>query len=192
MNTKYKLIKIDYSYLLTSNEEIKEGDYYYEPTSEQPFSIAWKDFESKYYQSKIIARFGIPLTHVSVIDFSSLSKQECKTIGYIDIKKLAKESYPYKPTLTWENQTDGFKQGFLTAQRLMGFSVTDLSYYLEFVENNFYYSDAWYNRDTDEPAPRTEILQAFINSRNKVTEWNVEIEHSIINDDVKIIEINPT
>jgi hypothetical protein len=186
---KHTLKKLNNSYLLTSNEEIREGDYYYESTSEEPFTIAPFNLAPGNYRSKVIARLHIPLSYISVIDFSELSKADCKRIGFIDVKKLARKVYPYKPTLSCENHTEGFKQGFFAAQNLMGFSKENLTNFLSFVNDNYYQTDVWIDRDSGVGVPQHVILDNYLDSLNKVTEWSVEIEHSIINDNVKVTKI---
>lgn len=189
---KYTLRKIDNSYLLTSNEEIKENDYYYEPTSEEPFNIAWKNFDPNYYQFKVIAKTNFYYnSNLPSIDFSLLSELECKTIKYIDVNALAdRSSEVQEATYTPQNKVTymhGYTDGFRAAQKMMRFSKQDLADYLNYVEDNFYFTDSYYDRDTGKHTLRTEILEKYLNSLDKVKEWNVEVDFS--NESAKITKL---
>jgi hypothetical protein len=178
---KYTLRKLDNSYLITSNEEIREGDYYYEPTSDEPFSIAYFNLAQSNYRSKVIAKTNFyHNSDLPNIDFSALTKSECNTIKYINVEVLADRSSEIQEATYTSNHkvtyVHGYIDGFRKAQKLLGFSKEDLADYLAFVDNNYYQTDAWIDRDSGVGVPRHVILNNYLNSLNKVKEWGVKIE----------------
>ena len=83
-----KLIKLQDKFILVSDEEIKEGDWIIDTLSME--IVCWWDGNNfDKYDKKIIA--GIP--ELPSIDFSLLSEEDCKTIGFVDIEKLATRKY---------------------------------------------------------------------------------------------------
>lgn len=124
---KTKLIKLTDKFILVSDEKIKEGDWYWTPIKrsiEQCIRklLIIKDGENDKEQFKIIA--GIP--ELPSIDFSLLSEEDCKRIGWIDVEKLANntiESYygdknaeiGSRERSYWETQIIGFIEGFKAA-----------------------------------------------------------------------------
>ena len=100
---KTKLIKLKDKFILVSDEEIKESDLCLDINSNHIFEC-WKNrpndgiYEWKNNLSwvrlhknckEVIA--GIP--ELPSIDFSLLSEEDCKTIGFVDIEKLATRKY---------------------------------------------------------------------------------------------------
>jgi hypothetical protein len=125
----YTLHKLKEGFIITSNEDIKEGDLYYEPTSETNINVANKILKS-YYQNKIIAQ-------QNQIDFSSLSVEEQKKIGWFDIVQFGKQKAIdrlYNPdsleTRIVANEIiKAVKSGFEKAQELLSdrmFTVEDM------------------------------------------------------------------
>jgi hypothetical protein len=110
---KYILIKTDNSLILVSDEEIKEGEPFYDF---QLNVVAWK------------TNTGIThLTDKKVLSQSpKLSKEVADEIGWIDVEEMANEKYKYcnKDNLDKitedeiHNYKNGVKQGFQKAQEL--------------------------------------------------------------------------
>ena len=137
----FKLIMLP-NPIVVSDEEIKEGDWFL-PIS----GIGWKlnvpvqaDGKGGYNNNhckKIIA--GIP--ELPSIDFSGLTEEECKRIGWVDVEKLANDWYESlfndfervegKDKIIDLKRIDSitkFKKGFKTAESLneKKFSEDDL------------------------------------------------------------------
>ena len=133
---KTKLIKLQDKFILVSDEVIKEGDSIYSFKSKNVFkadSIEYmekhnmiEDFDKSFYinsnqSKKIIA--GIP--ELPSIDFSLLSEEDSKTIGWVDVEKLSYKLFPYMEGSCDGNDIDmnfgfrnGFIEGFKAAQSL--------------------------------------------------------------------------
>lgn len=111
--------------ILVSDEEINEGDNVLDNVYRiwtniescwlKPMKDAIKNQSIHYMpKGKIIA--GIP--ELPLIDFSALSKEDCKKIGWVDVEKLAND---YAIATKSPNRTAhkfGFIEGFKTAQSL--------------------------------------------------------------------------
>ena len=138
---KAKLIKLQDKFILVSDEEIKEGDFLLinnedvmQMKSSYDNDVSGEDIwvgdslngyaTYKDNCKKIIA--GIE--ELPSIDFSLLSEEDCKIIGFVDVERLAKEAIQSKtnkipiPTSYWMREVDMYErlwyEGFKTAQSL--------------------------------------------------------------------------
>lgn len=143
---KYQLIMLPQP-ILVSDEEIKENDFYY--SSQGILQSKKSYFEDsrglKTYHlthelwsfpcQKIIA--GIP--ELPSIDFSGLTEEEYKRIGWIDVLELSQKTYPQSTSILISDvikihnnkqnaRAIAFVRGFKTAQSLNDkkFSLEDL------------------------------------------------------------------
>jgi hypothetical protein len=172
---KTQLIKLQDKFILVSDEETKYPDYVW--NGEHILGIA-KVFKPS--GQKIIA--GIP--ELPSIDFSLLSEEDCKTIGYVDIEQLAcnyagnrklgaGHGYPSFEARLLER---GFLEGFKTAQSLSDkmFSLEDMHQALHLINNS---------PNIPIIGDAIEIINKINNQREKIIQslqqpkvWNVEVE----------------
>lgn len=120
--------------IVVSDEEIKDGDSLYYASTNVVFRNYMSETPRRKDDYKIIA--GIP--ELPTIDFSALSEEECKNIGWVDVKKLAyNHRRKYQDSFDGMNecimndaihQQKGFIEGFKAAQSLneKNFSEEDL------------------------------------------------------------------
>lgn len=85
MKSEYTLHKLPEGFILTSDEDIQIGDLYYLPRTnsiyeckEDPTEL---NLEKDFGIGKVIAQ-------QDQIDFSALTEEDCKQIGYFDVEKL--------------------------------------------------------------------------------------------------------
>lgn len=83
---EFNLIKLENKFILVSDEGINEGDRIIRLSNLEQ-SIANDEWDNDTHDDwrKIVA--GIP--DLPSIDFSSLSEEDCKKIGWVDVEKLA-------------------------------------------------------------------------------------------------------
>lgn len=173
----YTLYKLPERFILTSDEWITNdyvGLYY-----------------SKYYNS-IKESKGISIGHSSdvkiiaqqdQIDFSSLSEEEQKEIGYFDVNKLAEQN-GYPETSQFYDYKEGFIDGFKEAQELLSdrrFTLKDIHKAITMAKiaktpDGLIYMDVWISSGYEGAEPvcsEEKIVQSL--SQPKL--WNVEIQH---------------
>lgn len=112
--------------ILISDQEIKEGDWFYHPNKAFKSQIEQADeftFNASipiingfngYVCKKIIAGVSSLIS----IDFSLLSEEDCKKIGWIDVEKYKAThltSFIWEPAKEWKFH---YEEGFKTAQNL--------------------------------------------------------------------------
>lgn len=189
---KIKLIKLTDKFILVSDDYAKFGDYiHYNGEIEK---VIYTDFITQMYSiypgnrtpmcqhrdttlwDKVIA--GI--SELPQIDFSLLSEEDCKTIGWGDVEKLANntiESYYGDKTAEigsmarsyWETQIIGFIEGFKAAQSLnKEFSLEDMRKAILFGVNITVPISEFTNSEFN-------LVEKFIQSLQQ-TIWDVEIE----------------
>ena len=151
---KTKLIKLQDKFILVSDEEIKAGDKVLETyadssvriTEATPMSITINSEYAKGFQKKIISENP---------DFSLLSEEDCKTIGWVDVEKLAEKEMINTKASAWiynqlsespsednefcaEVATDFWIEGFKTAQSLNDkmFSLEDVVSILDDIQKD--------------------------------------------------------
>lgn len=129
-NMKYQLIMIPNQPILVSDEEIKEGEpgYSINNATYTHFSHLGSS-----YGRKIIA--GVK--DLPSVDFSALSEEECKKIGWVDVDKEWNKYY----TKYYDGDYISFADGFKTAQSLNEKNCTckPKIFYVEAIfENNSY------------------------------------------------------
>lgn len=171
---QYKLIKLQDKYILVSDEEITPADGSMVFWNNKILSNKISSFTGVDYSQckKIIA--GIP--GYPQIDFSTLSEEDCKKIGYVDdIKK----SVEYRNKLSNEGKSNweafigsiGFLEGFKIAQ-----SLNDKMFSTEDIKKIIH----WSTLDKDVRLTESEFLQSL--QEPKI--WNVEIEMEKVYEDV--------
>jgi hypothetical protein len=130
---KTQLIVLPEYNVIISDEKIKKGDWYYT----EPFcNLSIRKCEDDRYDfthcKKIIS--GTP--ELSSINYSALSEDDCKKIGYVDIYKIAEEKLKSHPDFKTEGFSDyqngrlnGIVEGFELFQ-----SLNDKKFSLEDIE----------------------------------------------------------
>lgn len=180
---KTQLIKLqDNKFILVNDEEIKSKDIIILHDGRiEKCSNAFYDRNSIWFRGgklettpknckKIIA--GID--NLPSLDFSLLSEDDCKTIGWVDIEKLAGEFNTHHKldfgyaTSVWYFGVDAFKEGFKTAQ-----SINDKRFNLE--DMNAAIAFGFGICRTENRAPFNKEIISFIQSLQQ-TVWSVEVE----------------
>lgn len=176
MNTQ--LIMLPEQPILVSDEEIKVDDYIYWNKK------VTKAINTTYSKStkKIIAGIeGLPS-----IDFSGLSEEVCKRIGWVDVFKMSKNKYPYSKRLHKVDREDdemykdllreGFEVGFKTAQSLNDkkFSLEDIEEAMKNIASEIVTFDGVI--DANSPASIYTWVQAYLNKLSQPKVFNVEVE----------------
>jgi hypothetical protein len=110
-------------------------------------------------------------------DFSSLSPEEQKEIGWFDVESIFNTLFPNYHLLKFTDLKDGFIEGFQKAQELLGgFTLEDML--------GFYY---WLKKSYGPTKPLEEaqivhrttpdkIVEMFIQSLSQPKSWSVEVE----------------
>lgn len=123
--------------VLTSHEEINNGDFVCEENeNENGYYFPKKVFTHQIFKGKKVIA-GLP--NLPTIDFTLLSEEECKHIGWINVEKLSYENNKVKISNTKERDMDeeilisgariiGFKEGFNTSQSMNSnkFTIDDI------------------------------------------------------------------
>lgn len=173
----YTLHKLPEGFIVTSNENILIGERYLDDSNSIRHSIT---SEGEYWKvrknyKKVIAQQG-------QIDFSSLSEEEQKEIGWFDVEKLAKKSYerftPMESKLSLDELIQrtggyniGFKEGFQKRQELLSdrkFTLEDMrEAYNQGMKNLYVFLlGEVYERNFEV------LIQSLPQHK-----WNVEIQH---------------
>jgi hypothetical protein len=109
----YTLHKLPEGFIVTSDEQAKEGELGYIPFEDGDIKTVGKYFADDW--KKVIAQ-------QHQIDFSALSEEEQKEIGWFDVEKLADNKYPLHNILHLQLNTaikTGYQEGFQKAQELL-------------------------------------------------------------------------
>ena len=187
-NMKYQLIMLPNQPILVSDEKITKEDI--------PFNLGidydsvWQfrkglTTDGKGNWKKIIA--GIP--ELPSIDFSVLSEEDCKKIGWVDVEKLANdysiEVYPIngesRETVDWiESQKILLQQGFISGFKAAQ-SLNEKKYSEEDVKEITYQAaqyGMWYalNSQHNNEVPKGNVLQWFQNRFAQPKVFQVEVE----------------
>lgn len=170
MNT-YKLIMLD-NPILVSDEEIKENDFVYrhypDGGSHIGKSLQKSDNLKKERVFKIIA--GIP--SLPSIDFSALSEEDCKKIGWVDVERIANELFePHSSNILSPQYAmrNYFIRGFKAAQFLNEKKYSEEDLRKAFEAGQLDKSNNWYGNDF------TQFFQSL--SQPKVFQVEVEMEN---------------
>lgn len=157
----YALYKLPEGFIITSDEEIKENDYCINLVTNEFFQVNDINLvigsNKNPNDEKVIAQ-------QPQIDFSALTEEEQKRIGWIDIEKLA--SKEYSPNIYNSYAIDGYKKSFQKAQELLSdkrFTLEDMKRCFEVGKSH----GSIYQGNN---------FERFIQSLSQQS-WNVEIQH---------------
>lgn len=159
--------------ILISDEEIKEGEpgYSINNATYTHFSHLGSS-----YGRKIIA--GVK--DLPSVDFSALSEEDCKKIGWIDVEKLAWKKLQYFNGNQWEEQLvfEKWTEGFKTAQSLneKKFSEEDIRKAILFGYKKGMKSEADAHRDNNLFEEMDFNVDNFVQSLSQPKVFNVEIQ----------------
>lgn len=160
-------------------EKVKEIDKNYSTQKghEWLFTVhgSRNQYKSCEVKGKIIA--GIP--ELPSIDFSALSEEDCKKIGWVDVEKLANESFPVSifDDLFEEGGRIGFKEGFKACQSLneKKFSEEDmLKLAIYMCSNEAILKEEFEGKGLEE------IAKEYIQSVSQPKEVDVEVEMELV------------
>jgi hypothetical protein len=125
----YTLHKLPEGFIVTSDKLLKDGTLFYNPPTNYFGKTIRK--EGNFWVCENMEGFHLLSQALKVIaqqeqiDFSGLSEDEQKKIGWFDVEKLAKERFCYKSfnppysTITPAQRIKGFEVGFQKAQELL-------------------------------------------------------------------------
>lgn len=186
---KTQLHKTQQGFIVTSGEDIKKGDSVFDVIERNTRTVESSEYALQMNMVKSGESSGHPRFKVIAqqhqLDFSAISDEKCKEIGYFDWKKycdLADGKYG--------TNAHSYYLGFKKMQELLSdrvFTLEDVANYLSYVEDNYHYhSDTWHDINTDEPVKRATMLFNFKKSLTPTT-W--EIIGEWIGDKYRITEI---
>lgn len=175
---KTQLIKLQDKFILVSDEEIKVGDIALDLCEDMGTK-----FES-FIVDKATLKFANQECKKIISknpDFSLLSEEELKSIGWVDVEKLAKEKYQYVSEnpphviITPENKLEGFIEGFKAAQSLNDkmFTLEQVINAIEIAQTSAYVSTQYFSGHSSVKHNYTsnDIIQSL-----QPAVWNVEVE----------------
>lgn len=138
--SKYKLHKLKEDFIVTSDEEIKTGDIKWHHVTGLRKALVDGNYTNQF---KVIAQ-------QDQIDFSLLSEEEQKKIGWYDSLKLGNLKYikECNGDLELNDYLCGFTDGFQESQKLLSdkkFTENDIMYAMKHAIK--YYSHMWDDSD---------------------------------------------
>jgi hypothetical protein len=183
---EYRLIKAKEQFLIVSDEEIKIGDFVwdgrYNPQEpDYPFynveetdDIPAKNFTDK----KIIAQ-------QNQIDFSSLSEEEQKKIGWFDKVSLSMESTKHQTFANGQHEEIVaqiyYRKSFQKAQELLSdrmFTIEDMIDFARMCREN----DSHKVLKDEELLQTTDLFEQW-NKMDQPKSWEIEIEMDFVHTD---------
>lgn len=166
--------------ILVSDEEIEGNEWYLwnnSPIKNHIVPTTDGDmWSNNFHKSKLKIIAGIP--ELPVIDFSTLSEEDCKKIELFDVEKIANEYYDAydKNKEHTEGLIEGFIQGFKKAQALneKKYSEEDM---IKAWENGIEEGSWTKNK------PLHPIFPIFIKSLSQPKVFDVEVEMDFVHTD---------
>jgi hypothetical protein len=176
--------------IIISDEEIKQGDWYYtKPFTNLSIRQCIDNSYSFEHCKKIIA--GIP--ELPQIDFSSLSEEKCKEIGYVNVVKMVKELYPFDsvgfPTTSLSERI-AFKRGFKACQSLNEKRYSEEDMRKAFNANELRKEESYNGGEDYEDVPMYDSFEEFIKSLQPKS-FQVEIDEEECVETSRGILVNP-
>lgn len=167
-------IKINQQYLTSDYRVVNWHEDFEDDVIKNP--IHWKNIIPK----PIIA--GIP--SLPTIDFSALSDEDVKKIGWVDVEKLATKyaTNPGMMSYVFPDKKEGFVEGFKTAQ-----SLNDKKYSEEDMRNAFNAGDRFGRCDYTGRPDLAEDEDEYIQQLSQPKVFNIEA--SLENNSIKITKI---
>lgn len=186
-----KLIKLQDKFILVNDGEEginPEVKYFDDKVDSDNIYIGTEMFtENKIYyyvkgvssDNRIVHKIIAGIPELPTIDFSLLSEEDCKTIGFVNVERLAREEILYN-----DSKRDWWKQGFKTSQ-----SLNDKMFSLEDMEQCFLSAREFNSMDgvvdinvvlnfTNDNSDLRAVhvtFEDYIQSLQQ-TNWNVEVE----------------
>jgi hypothetical protein len=165
--TQFNLHKLPEGFIITSDGVVTHGDGWYNPIT--------GDMGTNWYEKGIPKEWSKTLKVIAQqdqIDFSALSEEEQKEIGWFDVEKLAETEYPFALGGIGNSENDRknhFIKGFKKAQELLSdrrFTLEDVRKALE-LKNPLEKNDYTHTRylDSDE---------LIIQSLSQPKSWPIE------------------
>jgi hypothetical protein len=179
----FELHKMREGFIVTSNEQAKEGELGYINFQGGDVKIVGKYFADDW--RKVIAQ-------QDQIDFSLLIEEEQKEIGWFDIKKWADEeamkrykvkTYPIETYKEIINQRlgyyEGLQDGFLKSQELLSdrrFTLEDMLEFYYWLKKSYGPSKPLEEAQIVHRTTPDKIVEMFAQSLSQKS-WKVEIQH---------------
>lgn len=168
-------------------ERVKEIDKNYSTQKGYEWLFTVHGSRNQYKSCEVKAKIIAGIPELPSIDFSALSEEDCKKIGWIDVKKLADKESDKHFLFCKGEYLQGFIEGFKTGQYLSDkkFSEEEL---LDWIEKHKY---TWgiYNGNT---AISYEGLKNFIQFLFQPKVFDVEVEMEDFYDEdnnMKVIQL---
>lgn len=161
----YTLHKLPQGFIITSTDAINIGDKSLLITEGfQPQILThFENVENDYIGRKIIAQ-------QEQIDFSGLSEEDKKEIGWIDVEELATKhaTNPGMMAYIFPDKKESFTKGFKKAQELL----SDRMFTLEDMENAFF--NGWIYRGDEYQF--TSAKREYMKYLYRTQSWDIEME----------------
>lgn len=164
--------------ILVSDEKrrVELNKFYYEPDNMQPvYSFTRETLPDEYYLQEVLA--GIP--QLPSIDFSVLSDDECKRIGWVDVEKLAEKIIQDEKVA---HELKHFSKRLIVSVFKAAQSLSDKKYSLQDMIDWLHYYQrtaelGFYSTAENHGKPHDKVLRKFIDEElNKPKVFNVEVE----------------
>lgn len=182
-NHNMRLFKLTEGYILTSDEVIKEGELGF---SINDATYTHHNHLGVDYGKKIIASTFHPKLHK--IDFSDLSEENCKKIGWFDVEDMARRWCTMQTTRStdyWRSMVSVYIEGFQKALELLSekrFTEEDMVSIFHMghqVGMNTLLSIQQGKVEPDVEKIRNETIQSLSQPKS----WEVEVEMELIDVD---------
>jgi hypothetical protein len=178
----YTLHKLQEGFIVTSDEDIQIGEKYIDDINSIRSSITG---EGEYWRAR--NNYKKVIAQHDQIDFSILSEEEQKEIGWFDVEKLA---YSFTDEER-KNESDGVKLSFAFSGFIVGFQkaqelLSDRRFTLEDMREAIV--ESWNScEDNENDETFTQVFNRIIQSLSQPKSWKVE--GILENDKFKITKI---
>jgi hypothetical protein len=164
--SNYTLHKLPEGFIITSHEDIQEDDFVFANDTNVIFRCNNHEANSAIPQFKNL--YEKLIAQQDQIDFSSLSEEDQKKIGWFDVDDMARRWCTMQTTRStdyWKSMVSVYIKGFQKAQELL----SDRRFTLEEAELIFGLGAA--NHANGKPS-----FEEVIQSLSQPKSWNVELE----------------
>jgi hypothetical protein len=172
MMTEYTLHKLPQGFIITSDEDINIGEQYLDDSNFIRRSVTG---EGEYWRAR--NNYKKVIAQQDQIDFSFLSEDEQKKIGWFDVDKLKLEKYPIDRKFNDSFESGlriGFIEGFQKAQELLSdrmFTLEDMKKAFNAGDNYRYYENGGFRSIPSDVLDEEQFIESLSQKS-----WKIELE----------------